>query len=67
MITNPYVLWNMYVLMRTMHGIYVTYSFFSWFFGTLSGTMYYMVSFIYYPYQVKQLEDRKQIKLNDID
>jgi len=67
MITNPYVLWNMYVLMRTMHGIYVTYSFFSWFFGTLSGTMYYMMSFIYYPYQVKQLEDRKQIKLNDID
>lgn len=67
MFYNPYVLWNMYILMRTIHGVYVTYSFFSWFFGSLSGTLYYVMSFIYDPYAVKQIEDRKQIKLNTID
>ena len=66
MFYNPYTLWNIYVLMRTIHGVYVTYSFFSWFFGSLSGTMYYMMTFIYDPYEVKQIEDKK-IKLDDID
>ena len=71
---NPYTLWNIYVMMRAVHGVYITYSFFNWFFGQIigpiTGTMYYMMSFIYDPYQVKQIENkeiRKQIKLNDID
>jgi len=71
MFYNPYTLWNMYILMRTMYGVYITYSFFVWFFGSLSGTMIYMMSFIYNPYKVKQLEGRKptikEIKLNGLD
>ena len=70
MITNPYTLWNMYILMRTIHGVYITYSFFVWFFGSMSGVLFYMMSFIYNPYLVKQLEDhsiRKDIKLDEID
>ena len=70
MITNPYTLWNMYVLMRTIHGVYITYSFFNWFFGTISGTFIYMMSFIYNPNSVKQLEDikdRKDINIDDVD
>ena len=56
--------------MRTIHGVYITYSFFSWFFGTISGTFIYMMSFIYNPYPVKQLEDikdRKDINIDDVD
>jgi len=61
------MLWNMYVLMRTIHGVYITYSFFSWFIGSLSGTFMYMMSFIYNPYLVKQLEDKKQINIDEDD
>ena len=67
MVYNPYTLWNMYVVMRTIHGIYITYSFMNWFLGSLSGTMYYMISFIYNPYEMKQLENRKQSNIDDID
>ncbi len=65
---NPYLLWNMYVLMRTIHGVYITYSFFVWLLGSMSVPFLYVMSFVYNPYEVKQIEDRKkQIKLNDID
>ena len=67
---NPYTLWNIYIMMRTIHGVYVTYSFFAWLIGSLSGTLYYMMSFMYDPYKVKQIENkeiRKQMKINDID
>ena len=65
---NPYVLWNIYILMRTIHGLYVTYSFFVWLLGSLSYPVIYVMSFMYNPYEVKQIEDKKkQIKLNDID
>ena len=67
MFYNPYTLWNVYILMRTIHGVYITYSFFSWFFGSISGTLYFMMSFIYDPYSIKQLEDKKLIKINTID
>jgi hypothetical protein len=53
--------------MRTMHGVYITYSFLNWFFGSISGTFIYMMPFIYNPYLVKQLEDRKDIILDDVD
>ena len=65
-----YSLWNMYILMRSIHGVYITYSFFTWFLGSTYTTFFYMMSFIYNPYPVKQLEDhriRKDIKVNDID
>ena len=67
MFYNPYTLWNMYILMRTIHGVYITYSFFVWFFGSISGIFIYMMSFIYNPYEVKQIEDRKEVKLDEID
>lgn len=59
---NPYTLWNIYIMMRTIHGIYITYSFFAWLIGTSSATLIWMFSFIYTvedPYAIKQLEDKK--------
>ena len=65
---NPYALWNLYIFMRTIHGVYITYSFFVWLLGSLSYPVLYVMSFIYNPYEVKQIEDKKkQLKLNDID
>ena len=65
---NPYALWNLYIFMRTIHGVYITYSFFVWLLGSLSYPVVYVMSFIYNPYEVKQIEDKKkQIKLNCID
>ncbi|ANS04242.1 hypothetical protein [uncultured Mediterranean phage] len=65
---NPYVLWNLYIFMRTIHGVYITYSFFVWLLGSLSYPVLYIMSFIYNPYEVKQIEDKKkQLKLNCID
>ena len=70
MFYNPYSLWNMYVLIRTIHGVFITYTFFIWLLGSMSFPFIYMMSCMYNPYEVKQLEDKekiKQIKLNDID
>jgi len=54
--------------MRTIHGVYITFSFFVWLLGSLSYPVIYIMSFVYNPYEVKQLEDeKKQIKLNGID
>ena len=65
---NQYALWNLYIFMRTIHGVYITYSFFVWLLGSLSYPVLYVMSFIYNPYEVKQIEDKKkQIKLNYID
>ena len=66
MYINPYTLWNMYLCMRTIHGVYITYSCFAWLLGSLSGTMYYMMSFIYNPYEIKQIEDKTNI-LDEVD
>ena len=65
---NPYTLWNIYILMRTIHGVYITYSFFVWLLGSLSYPVIYVMSFVYNPYEVKQIDnEKKQIKLNCID
>ena len=56
--------------MRTIHGVYITYSFFSWFLGSMAGTFFYMLSFIYNPYPVKQLENysiRNNINIDEVD
>ena len=68
MFYNPYTLWNIYLLMRTIHGVYITYSFFVWLLGSLSYPVIYVMSFVYNPYEVKQIDnEKKQIKLNCID
>jgi hypothetical protein len=59
MFYHPYTLWNMYVFMRTIHGMYITYSFFAWLLGTTSATFLWLLSFVYNPYEVKQIEDKK--------
>ena len=65
---NPYALWNLYIFMRTIHGVYITYSFFVWLLGSLSYPVIYVMSFMYNPYEVKQIDnEKKQIKLNGID
>ena len=65
---NPYALWHLYIFMRTIHGVYITYSFFVWLLGSLSYPVLYVMSFIYNPYEVRQIEDKKkELKLNDID
>ena len=68
MFYNPYTLWNIYLHMRTIHGVYITYSFFVWLLGSLSYPVIYVMSFVYNPYEVKQIDnEKKQIKLNCID
>ena len=54
-------LWNMYVCMRTMHGVYVTFIFY-WFLEPSFATMYWFMTFVYDPYEIKQLEDKKDKK-----
>tara|TARA_B100000035_G_C20978126_1_gene544124 strand:+ start:945 stop:1157 length:213 start_codon:yes stop_codon:yes gene_type:complete len=70
MFYNPYTLWQMYIAMRTIHGIYITYSFFSWFLGSTSATFLWMMSFFYTsetnPHGIKQIEDKKY-NLDEID
>ena len=60
MIYNIYALWNMYLCMRTIHGIYITFSFFMWFSESSIGTLYWLSTFIYNPYEQKLLEDSKE-------
>ncbi len=68
MFYNPYTLWNIYICMRTIHGVYITFSFFVWLMGSLSYPVIYVMSFMYNPYEVKQIDnEKKQIKLNCID
>ena len=68
MFYNPYTLWNIYLCMRTIHGVYITFSFFVWLLGSLSYPVIYVMSFVYNPYEVKQIDnEKKQIKLNCID
>mgnify|MGYP006189290491 FL=1 len=60
MIYNIYALWNMYLCMRTIHGLYITFSFFMWFSESTAGTVYWLSTFIYNPYEQKQIEDSKE-------
>lgn len=60
MIYNIYALWNMYLCMRTIHGLYITFTFFMWFSESSIGTLYWLSTFIYNPYEQKLLEDSKE-------
>lgn len=55
----------MYLCMRTIHGIYVTYTFFRWLSEGTMGTMLWLFTFIYNPYEQKQIEDKEKIILYD--
>jgi len=46
--------------MRTIHGLYITFSFFMWFSESTTGTVYWLSTFIYNPYEQKQIEDSKE-------
>ncbi len=62
MFYNPYTLWQIYLMMNAFHGMYVTFSFFYWFLGSTASTTMWLVSFVYNPYEVKQIEDKKPEK-----
>tara|TARA_B100000925_G_C21958007_1_gene452047 strand:+ start:546 stop:710 length:165 start_codon:yes stop_codon:yes gene_type:complete len=54
--------------MSAFHGAYVTFSFFYWFLGSTFTTTMWLVSFVYNPYEIKQIEDKKpESKLDEID
>ena len=64
MMYNPYTLWQIYIAMRTIHGVYVTYSFFSWLMGSMWLYGAWVVSFVYNPNEIKQIEDKKEKTIN---
>ena len=59
MIYNIYTLWNMYLCMRTIHGMYIIFTFMKWLTEGTMGTTLWLFTFIYNPYEQKQLEDKK--------
>ncbi len=67
MIYNPYTLWQIYMVMRTIHGVYVTYSFFSWLMGSMWLYGAWVVSFVYNPHEIKQIEDKKKDNISTLD
>ena len=56
---NLFTLYNIYITMRTVHGVYITYSFFSWFLGNIYIYSTWLLTFVYDPYLVGQIEDKK--------
>ena len=64
MLYNPYTLWQIYIAMRTIHGAYITYSFFYWLMGSMWLYGAWLVSFVYNPYEIKQIEDKKEQTIN---
>lgn len=67
MIYNPYTLWQIYMVMRNIHGLYVTYSFFSWLMGSMWLYTTWLVSFVYNPHEIKQIEDKKKDDISTLD
>ena len=67
MIYNPYTLWQIYMVMRTIHGVYVTYSFFSWLMGPMWIYTTWLISFVYNPHEIKQIEDKKKDDISTLD
>ena len=43
--------------MRTIHGMFITYTFFRWLTDGTMGTMLWLFTFIYNPYEQKQILD----------
>ena len=59
MIINLFNFYNLYRTMRTIHGVYITYSFFRWLLGYFYTYTIWLLTFVYDPYLVKQIEDTK--------
>ena len=56
---NLFTLYNIYITMRNVHGVYITYSFFSWFLGNIYIYSTWLLSFVYDPYLIRQIENKK--------
>ena len=67
MLYNPYTLWKIYMVMRTIHGVYVTYYFFSWLMGSMWLYTTWIISFVYNPNEIKQIEDKKKDDISTLD
>jgi hypothetical protein len=56
-----YNIWRLYLLIQSLHGVYVTYTFIKF----IATNTYYggawVLSFFYNPYDVAQIEDKKYI------
>jgi hypothetical protein len=59
MFVTAYQMYVSYRYLVAFHGIYVTLSFLSWVLGSTYTYSMWMVSFVYDPYPLPQLEDRK--------
>ena len=59
MIINLFNLYNVYITMRMIHGVYITYSFFRWLLGNFYIYTIWLLTFVYDPYLVKQIKDTK--------
>jgi len=55
----------MYLCMRTIHGMFITYTFFRWLTDGTMGTMLWLFTFIYNPYEQKQILDKEEIIILD--
>jgi len=67
MIINLFTLYNLYRTMRMIHGVYITYSFFRWFLGNIYIYTIWLITFVYDPYLVKQIEDTKLKNVSEKD
>ena len=67
MIINLFNLYNLYRTMRMIHGVYITYSFFRWFLGYIYIYTIWLLTFVYDPYLVKQIEDTKLKNVSEKD
>ncbi len=54
-------LYNIYLLICSLHSAYLAYSFIKWFLGSFYSYSLWTLSFFYNPYTVRQLEDIKKV------
>lgn len=55
-----YNVYTMYIYMRNMYGVYVTYRFFKWFFGSSYDFFCRIYAFLYTRKEsIKMIEDKK--------
>ena len=46
--------------MRTIHGVYITYSFFRWLLGYFYTYTIWLLSFVYDPYLTRQIKNESE-------
>ena len=62
---NVYLLWNLYCILRIIHGSYLTMIFFKNLLGKSYEILYYFFSYIYEKIQIKKNEVKYLIEEND--